>query len=200
MLTALDSMGFPAKFLIWIKECISTPMFLVKVNGQLEGFLKEKKGLRQGDPSSPYLFIVCMEVLSQLLHKATTKGKIYVHPKCAKLKLSHLSFVDDLLLFYNASLSSLQGINYVMTEFQQLSGLGVNYNKSELYCSGISDELKCQLPAIIGVKLGYLSVRYLGVPLFSGKLTIKDCALIIDKITGMIKAWTSRFLSFVSRL
>lgn len=83
-----------------------------------------------------------------------------------------------------------------MTEFQQLFGLGVNYNKSELYCSGLSDELKGQLAAIMGVKLGNLPIRYLGVPLFFGKLTIKDCAPIIGKIISRIKAWTSRFLSF----
>lgn len=74
MLTALNAMGFTAKFLTWIKECVSTPMFSVKINGQFECFFKGKKGLRKGDSLSLYLFIVCMEVLSQLLHKTTTES------------------------------------------------------------------------------------------------------------------------------
>src|SRR4051812_38133120 len=69
-----------------------------------------------------------------------------------------------------------------------------------MYCSGISDRLKDQLVAVMGVRLGSLPVRYLGVPLFSEKHTIKDCAPIIDKITARIKAWSSRFLSFAGRL
>lgn len=122
--------------------------------------MKRKKGLRQGDPLSPnYLFVVCMEDLSQLLHKATIDGSINFHPKCAKLKLTHLCFADDLLLFTEASFSSLQGMKSIMSDFQQISGLGVIYNKSELYCSGISVELHCQQADVIEIKMGKLPVN-----------------------------------------
>lgn len=109
--------GFLQDFLTWIKECISTSMYLVKINGQLEGFFRGKKGLRPEDPLSPYLFVICMEVLTKLLYKATSEGKIRFHSKCDKLLLSHLCFAHDLLLFSEASLSSLQDIKLVMTEF-----------------------------------------------------------------------------------
>lgn len=114
------------------------------------------------------------------MHRATSEGEIGFHPKCAKLHLSHLSFADDLLLFSEVSLSSLQGVKLVLAEFQQLSGLGVSYDKSEMYYCGISTELKHQLAVVLGIRLGKFSVRYLGVPLFSGKLTIADCALILS--------------------
>lgn len=129
-----------------------------------------------------------MEVLTQLLNSATADGRESFDPKCGKLKLSHLCFADDLLLLFDASIHSLQGIEYVMTAFQSFSGLGVSYDKSGLFSSGISTGMMGHLAATVGVKLGFLPVRYPGVPLFFGKLTIKDCSPIIEKVTARITA------------
>lgn len=68
--------------------------------------------------------------------------------------LTHLCFADDLLIFSEASPKALLGVKEVMSMFHILSGLGVSYNKSELYCSGISEALKTDLAAIMGVNLG----------------------------------------------
>lgn len=142
-----------------------------------------------------------MEVLTQLLHRASAVGDLSFHLQvCQAQVVPSYSFVDDLLLFSEASSRSLQGIKQVMADFESLSGLGVSYTKSEIFRSGISEELKAHLAAIMGMKLGSLLVRYLGVPLLSGKQTIKDYTSIIDKITARIKAWTSKFLSFAGRL
>lgn len=84
-------------------ECITSPTFSILINGKPNGFFQGKKGLRQGDPLSPYLFIMCMEVLSRLLDAATRNGSFGYHPKCKALGLTHLVFSDDLVIFSDAS-------------------------------------------------------------------------------------------------
>lgn len=80
LLKLLQAMNFPPLFRTWIKECISTPRYSVAVNGKLAGFFEGKKGLRQGDSLSPYMFIIIMEVLSRLLDQAASLGSIVKHP------------------------------------------------------------------------------------------------------------------------
>lgn len=98
LLNFMEALVFPIVFIRLIEVCISTPRFSIRLNGISEGFFAAKRGLRQGGPLSPYLFVHGMEILSQLLNKAALEGKIAYHPLCAKQKLIHLSFVDDLMV------------------------------------------------------------------------------------------------------
>src|SRR5436190_23120103 len=103
-------MNFPPLFINWIMECITTPVFSLSLNGKLDGFIKGAKGIRQGDPLSPYLFILCMEVLSKMLDAAALANQISYHSRCKKLFLTHLCFADDLVVFTTATSSSLIGL------------------------------------------------------------------------------------------
>jgi hypothetical protein len=123
----------------WIKECINYPRFYVCLSGTLVGYFEGKKGLRQGDPLSLYLFVLVMEVFSRLMAMSTGPDSGFkFHPKCLKLKLTHLCFVDDLLIFSEASLSSINVIKDVLVKFEELSGLKANPSKSSFYYFGIS--------------------------------------------------------------
>lgn len=99
VLKVLEAQNFPPLFRVWIRECISSPWFSVAINGELAGFFPGKKGLRQGDPLSPYLFLFVMEALSGMISQAAESGQIRLHPNCSDPKLTHLLFADDLLLF-----------------------------------------------------------------------------------------------------
>ena len=70
----LEKMGFPNKWRNWIYFCISTVRFFVLINGEASGFFSSSRGLRQGDPLSPLLFILVMETLSKLVIKAGEEG------------------------------------------------------------------------------------------------------------------------------
>src|SRR4051812_21762551 len=104
------------------------------------------------------------------------------------------------MVFSTAKLDSLQGILSFLTEFHSLSGMHVSQAKSELFCGGIAEDIQAQLVSFVHLKLGTLPLRYLGVPLISGKLKDKDCKPLLGRITSRISAWTSRFLSLAGKL
>jgi hypothetical protein len=201
MIYCLHCFGFPEKFLSWIKECITSPKFSICLNGTLVGYFEGKKGLRQGDPLSPYLFVLAMEVFSRIMNVSTgTDSGFKFHPYCFKVKLTHLCFADDLLIFSEASLSSINVIKAALMEFEDLSGLKANPSKSSFYCSGISERVKQILLSSLQMKEGKLPVRYLGVPLISSRLSSADCGGLLERITRRIDSWLCRNLSYARRL
>lgn len=97
-----------------------------------------------------------------------------------RINLSHLCFADDLMIFAKATQSSLQGVKGVLNEFYSFFGLQISHEKSEVFCSRLSYEIKAQLARQFGIHLGRLSVRYLGVPFISRKLREADCKPLVD--------------------
>lgn len=100
VLNLLESFELPQKSREWIKECISTPTYSVIVNGELNGHFEGKKGLRQGDPISFLLFVMAMDVLSKMLDKGAENQVFKPHPSCENPLITHLSFADDVLIFF----------------------------------------------------------------------------------------------------
>lgn len=99
---------------------------MVGYNGCVQGYFKGRRGLRQGDPLSPYLFVIAMNVLSAMLNKAAADLRLHYHHKCASSKLTHLCFTDDLLIFIDGSIDSVQIVLQVLKEFEFRSGLAVS--------------------------------------------------------------------------
>uniref|UniRef100_A0A2N9FNM3 Reverse transcriptase domain-containing protein n=1 Tax=Fagus sylvatica TaxID=28930 RepID=A0A2N9FNM3_FAGSY len=201
ILMCLLAAGCPPKFVNWIKECITNSRFTISLNGSLVGYFPGGKGLRQGDPISPYLFVIAMEGFTRLLKRRVLEFRNFkFHPQCKQLQITHLSFADDLLLFSSADLPSIRLIKSVLEEFKDISGLALNPNKSEVFFAAVPGEIKEQILSCLQFKEGNLPVRYLGMPLISGKLTYKDCQPLIDKIVGRIHTWSAKHLSFAGRL
>ena len=141
-----------------------------------------------------------MNVLSKLLDIAASHGVFNFHPKCKKIRMTHLCFVDDLLIFAKGNLESLVSIQNVLKKFYSFSGLKLNCDKSEIFYTGISKELIREIKQETGFKIGSLLVRYLGVPLITRRLGVKDCDSLVDKITARIRSWSSKLLSYARRL
>jgi hypothetical protein len=185
----------------WIRECITTPKFSVCINSTLVGYFEGKKGLRQDDPISPYLFVLAMEVFSSILADLTGGNSGFkFHSKCMKMKLTHLCFANDLLIFSKASLNSIKVIKSALFEFENLYGLKANPSKSSFYYSGISDRVKHIILDDLMMKEGQLPMRYLGVPLISYRLSLVDYRALLSKISGCIDSWLSKNLSYAGRL
>ncbi|KAL0367292.1 UNVERIFIED_CONTAM: hypothetical protein Sradi_3619300 [Sesamum radiatum] len=159
------------------------------------------RGLRQGDPMSPYLFVLAMEVLTLILNQFIDQdGGFTYHWRCEDLRLFQLGFADDLLLFSKADLSSIHLFKRGLLEFAELSGLQVNTQKSHIILSRSAAVYRDMLLPILGYQEGHLPLRYLGLPLLASRLTIADCKPILQKIDDRIRGWDGIMLSFTGRL
>ncbi|KAK2638746.1 hypothetical protein Ddye_026541 [Dipteronia dyeriana] len=135
----------PGKFVSWARECVTSPRFSVAVNGTLVGYFEGKRGFRLCDPLSPYLF-----VLSSLLAECMVKNDGYdYHHRCSKVGLTHLCFADDLLIFSGASVRFVGVIQKNLIEFELLSGLKENSDKSTCFYAGVSHLLQSQILSIL---------------------------------------------------
>ena len=196
ILKILEAQQFPALFRTWIRECITSPRFSIAINGELAGFFSGKKGLRQGDSISPYLFIMAMEALTQLLNRAVDDGRIKLHPKCETPRVTHLLFADDLLIFSDGSRTSLAGIASVMREFKEMTWLDINPLKSEIFFGGYLDSEAAALSNMSDFKIGMFPTRYLGLPLNPARISMATLQPFLDKITGKLQSWTVKYLSY----
>jgi hypothetical protein len=136
LLYLLKRCGFSEKWRRWISFCISTIRFSILVNGSPCGFFQSSRGIRQGDPLSPLLFVLVMEALSRLIDKARGVGLLSGFSvggeESVPLMISHLLFADDTLIFCEANSDSLTYLRVILTCFEASSGLRVNLGKSEL--------------------------------------------------------------------
>ncbi|GJW37663.1 putative reverse transcriptase domain, reverse transcriptase zinc-binding domain protein [Tanacetum coccineum] len=132
--SVLKNFGFHQKMVGWIMKCVRTIGFSISINGERHGYFKGRRGLRQGDPISPYLFTLIMEILTLLLQrKIRNNNKFKYHHGCKGLQLVNLCFADDLMIFCNGDLISAELIKEALNEFSKVSGLFPNLNKSTLF-------------------------------------------------------------------
>ena len=200
ILDILSSMGTPTYLLRCIKACITTLSFSISVNGELAGFFAIKRGLRQGDPLSSFLFIITMEAFSRSLSVAANRQEFQFHPKCGEINLTHLCFANDMFLFSGGTNSNVQVIMDELNRFESFSGLQVNKLKSTIFLAEVNDEVRNVLLNTTRFSLGSFPMKYLGVPLISTRLSHSDCQPLLDKIMAKLQSWTSRSLSYAGRL
>ncbi len=151
----LQRCGFPRKWCNWIWFCISTVWFSILINGSPQGFFASSRGLRQGDPLSPLLFLLIMETLSRLMDRASSGGYLSgfeVGPgEATPLVVSHLLFADDTLIFCPTDPMQLEHLQAVFSWFEVVSGLKVNLGKSEMVSMGVVPNLE-ELVEILGCR------------------------------------------------
>jgi hypothetical protein len=142
-----------------------------------------------------------MEGLSLLLEEASVSNSLFsYHLKCNLIKLTHLCFADDLLIFFATTLASVQCVLGALVDIEALSGLKANPSKSSVFIAGVSTTDKQNLFELLHMPKGVISVRYLGVPLITKMLSATDCDSLIFKISSRIDYWLVRKLSFAGRL
>ncbi|GJX32451.1 hypothetical protein Tco_0242306 [Tanacetum coccineum] len=171
----LHGFGFHARMIAWIMECVTTTSYSICVNGSLHGYFCGKRGLRQGDPLSPYLFTLVMEVLTLMLQRRVHESEVFIyHRFYSKLDLINLCFVDDLFLFAYGDVHSASIIKEALEEFKGASGLTPSLPKSTAYFYNVLNHVKLSILQILPFEEGKLPVKYLGVPLVSSRLLIRD--------------------------
>ena len=200
LLTCLDGLDLPPLFVGWLRACVCTTNYTLGYNGTVNAYFKGRRGLRQGDSLSSYLFVIAMNCLSLMLNKMATDGYMEYHHNCRKIKLTHLSFADDLLIFIEGSIEYVQAVLQTLHEFELRSGLAVSYQKTSFFASGLSEAEISAIQVSTGMKCGTLPMKYIGVPLCAKKLTLANCEPLIQQVKACFSSWSAKALSFAGRL
>ena len=199
----LKAFGFPPTWVSWIQECVSNVSYSIKVNGQPSPWFRPSRGLRQGDPLSPYLFILCMEVLIRKLtlqsHSRTSGIGFKLHPRTATVPC--LMFADDSLPFCKATSTACTNLKTVLDNFCALSGQLVNFHKSTIIFSRtVPPTRKTALASHFNMLPNSSLGRYLGIFFSTYHPSKADLSHIVQKTQQRISLWESGFLSKAGRL
>ncbi|KAL0442249.1 UNVERIFIED_CONTAM: hypothetical protein Sradi_0163800 [Sesamum radiatum] len=151
LLAVLRLFRFPNRFILWVEQCITTASFSISLNGTIHGFFSSTRGLRQGDPISPYLFVLVMESLHLLIKsKIQNDDNFQFHWRCKEMSIVTLCFADDLLLFCKADIYSATVLRGVLQEFKGSAGLQANAQKSQILFSKAAAQIQNQIQNILG--------------------------------------------------
>ena len=137
LLQTLCMKGFSPKWIQWVETFISSGSVAINVNDEVGHYFQTKKGLRQGDPLSPLLFNIVVDMLAILIKRAKQESQISgVVPHLVDGGLLVLQYVDDTILFMEHNLDQAQNTKLLLYAFEKASGLKINFHKSEIYCFG----------------------------------------------------------------
>ena len=190
-------MRFQESWVALIMECITTLSYSILVNGEPKGLIKPSRGLRRGDPLSPYLFLFYVEGLNAIIRGAALKGEIQSFSLCKRgPKITHLFFADDCLLFCRSTLAECEKIQELLSYYKAASGQMINKNKTTLFFSKNIDvqiqeaiKLSLQVPAIQHYE------KYLGLPSFVGRGKKACFTQLKERIWAKMKGWKEKLLS-----
>ncbi|XP_026384636.1 uncharacterized protein LOC113280196 [Papaver somniferum] len=178
-------MGFGDKWRSWMKCCVELVRFSILVNGSSTCYFKSKKGIRQGDHLSPFLFLLVGEALSYMIKQAQEQGLISGFQVAANgTSVSHMQFADDTLIFLDADMDQIKNLRLLILSFEQLTGLKINFAKSAIYGVGYDGDIE-QFSSFLGCYTGVLPTTYLGLPLGDKS----GGYLKWDKVIESLKSW-----------
>ena len=171
------------------------------VNDDVGRYFQTKKGLRQGDPLSPILFNIVADMLTIMIERAKTDGQIKgVVPHLVDGGLSILQYADDTILFMEHGLDKATNLKLILSAFEQLSGLKINFHKSELFCFGDAQDVGAQYAEIFGCEQGQFPIMYLGIPIHYRKLTNAEWPHVEERLQARLSSWKGKLLSLGGRL
>ena len=167
----LLKLGFASQWVDLIMVCLESVSYSILINGESQGYIKPYRGLRQGDPLSPYLFLICAEGLSALMRKAERDSLIHVVSICrGGPRVSHLFFADDGIIFCKALISDCTTLHQCLEIYERASGQKINSFKTALFfIHNTSNDLRVTIANLFGTTQTNQFEKYLGLPPVIGR-------------------------------
>ena len=190
-------MGFSIKWISWIMGCVTTVSYSVLINGQPFGHIVPQRGIRQGDPLSPFLFVLCTEALTHILNQAETMGKISgIQFNGSGPSINHLLFVDDTLIICKATKEECSKVMHCLSQYGHISGQMINVEKCVVtFGKKVEEDTKQWIMNRSGIQIEGGSGKYLGLPdCFSGSKQVL-LGFIKEKLDSTLNGWYAKTLS-----
>ena len=167
----MERMGFHSQWVGWIMECVQSMTYLVLINGEPTETITPSRGIRQRDPLSPYLFLLCLDGFSGLLEQVVAKKSLEGFSLCKYgPKICHLLFANNSLLFCWAGVNDVSKILEILRKYERASGQKLKANKTTIFFGGnVMDSAKMQVQSLLGVSEIKEYENYLGLPVVVGR-------------------------------
>lgn len=198
----LREAGLRGRVLELLMQCMTPVKYQAIINGEVTESFQPACGIRQGDPLSPYIFVLCMKKLSHIINgEVLSKKWKPVKVVRGGLEISHIFFADDLILFAEAHTQQATVMHHCLETFCGLSGQQVNFDKSRIFCSPNTNHgTASQIASICGSPLTDSLGNYLGVPLIHSRVKNDTYSHVVAKVQQRLASWKSHTLSMAGRL
>jgi hypothetical protein len=197
----MNRLGFAQPWIKVVMNMIKSVSFSVLFNAEKLEQFKPSRGIRQGDPISPYLFLIAVEGLSCLL-KSVPQSSAFVGVQVAPTApvVNHLLFADDSLLLFKASAEGAVEVSNLVNTYCNASGQRINNDKSSIFFSkGCPQAVRDNIKNTLNVHDEQLSDRYLGIPTDVGQSKNGTFKYLRDRVWEKIKGWMEKLLSYAGK-
>ncbi|KAJ0510703.1 putative RNA-directed DNA polymerase [Helianthus annuus] len=201
MESIMIQMNFPVKWCSWIMALVTSARASVLVNGSPTQEFPCFRWLRQGDPISPFLFVMAMEAMTGIMKKACLEG-LYNGLACGNDGpiLSHLIYADDMVFLGEWSGSNARNLRRLLRCFHLISGLKVNMRKCSLFGVGVGNQEVEELANILRCKKGSFPFSYLGLQVGANMSLARYWNTILDTFRNRLSIWKAKNLSIGGRV
>ncbi|KAM0007813.1 putative RNA-directed DNA polymerase [Helianthus debilis subsp. tardiflorus] len=201
LISILTQMNFPPKWRKWVTTIVTSARASVLVNGSPTQEFICSRGLRQGDPLSPFLFVLAMEALTGVMKKACEIGAFKgLSFSQIGSSLSHFLYADDVIFVGEWSYTNVMNLKRLLRCFFLVSGLKINMNKSSIYGVGVEDTQVQLMANVIGCTRGSFPFKYLGLQVGANMNLIKNWDPVVETFRKRLSIWKANTLSFGGRI
>eukprot|EP00253_Pinus_taeda_P025774 PITA_25774 len=200
MQKVLKAFGFDNAWIRWVSSLISSAFFSILINGIPTSTFRSSRGIRQGDPLSPFLFIIMAEGLGRCIKNAIQSQDLKGITLHQAPTVSHQQFVDDNMIFGYSSVQEARALNSLLLLFSKASGALINKVKSQIFFFNTHPTTQRAIARILGFSIASLPTKYLGAPLFTYARKHSSWTSLLEKLEAKLSLWTHRSLNMASRL
>eukprot|EP00253_Pinus_taeda_P027174 PITA_27174 len=200
MQKVVKAFGFDVAWIRWISSLISSTFFSILINGTPSSTFNPSRGIHQGDPLSPFLFVIMAEGLGRSIKAAISAGNLKGISIHQSPTTSHQQFVDDNMLFGHSSVQEVRTLNSILDNFSKASGALINKVKSQIFFFNTPPITQRAIARIIGFSVASLPSKYQGAPLIASALKHSSWTNLLEKLETKLFLWTHRALNMANRI
>jgi hypothetical protein len=197
----LGRFGFREKWKNWIRTCVFGGSMSVLVNGGPTEEINIQRGLKQGDPLAPFLFLLVVEGLGELMRRAVELQRFKGFQVGRRgVVVSHLQYADDTLCIGEATVENLWALKAILRDFEMTSRLKVNFWKSNIMGVNVPLEFMRSASTFLNCRVRYVPFKYLGLPVGANPRRISTWELLIQSLRNRLGSWMNRYISLGGRI